>query len=405
LPAEKLNNSQASTTVAVMPRFVAIDGLRTWLAWTVVGTHIIQQALLSGGGPRWIRLDIGGEAVNVFIIISGFVIAHLLIEQKKSYAGYLIPRLMRLFPAFFVSCVFGGLAYWAAFQFGDPQWSIPVHGPGIETLQRFLVANIFAHLTMFHGLIPNSILPSSEYAFNNPGWSVSLEWQFYIIAPFAIRLAKSRIGAVFLVLLVVICAVGYHVFLKDHWDRPSLLIGAAKFFIVGIACRYAAPSLVGRVKFVAAFGLGLGFTFLWIGSLSLAIWMLVYSFILKDVSEVAGVDRLYVRMLQITLESRFALWLADRSYSTYLFHWPLLMFIGTAATNRGVQPGSALALLMLLVIPATLLVQEAVYRFVEVPGRSLGKSWASRFGDRPAVEIMVESVASYRAGVEFQQRN
>ncbi|RYF12287.1 MAG: acyltransferase, partial [Oxalobacteraceae bacterium] len=136
---------------AAMPRFIAIDGLRAWMAWVVVITHIIQQSSSAGGGEAWIKLDIGGEAVNVFIIISGFVITHLLVERPGPYFSYIIPRFMRLFPAFFVACIVGGLVYTVGNRWAAPAWFEPLHGSDYRSLVSYFPIHVVAHITMLHG--------------------------------------------------------------------------------------------------------------------------------------------------------------------------------------------------------------------------------------------------------------
>lgn len=373
-----------------MPRFIAIDGLRAWMAWVVVITHIIQQSSSAGGGEAWIKLDIGGEAVNVFIIISGFVITHLLVERPGPYFSYIIPRFMRLFPAFFVACIVGGLVYTVGNRWAAPAWFEPLHGSDYRSLVSYFPIHVVAHITMLHGLIPNTIVPNSEYVFSPPGWSVSLEWQFYLIAPLAIWLCGSKSRAVWLVVAVVACFAVYHLEFKPLWDRPSILVGAAKFFLIGIACRYAAPSLAGRVTFVAATGLGLGFTVFWMGAPAIAVWMVVFSFILREDRCATGIDRYHIKLMSFFLETRFVQFVAERSYSTYLFHWSVIMVIGTVATSNGWLGGTRLGVLMLLTIPVTFIVQEPVYRFVEVPGRNWGRRWARRFGAKPVAEVAQE---------------
>ena len=36
---------------------------------------------------------------------------------------------------------------------------------------------------MLHGIVPETILPRSSIALLGPAWSISLEWQFYLVAP------------------------------------------------------------------------------------------------------------------------------------------------------------------------------------------------------------------------------
>ena len=50
------------------------------------------------------------------------------------------------------------------------------------------------HLTLLHGVVPEKLLPSSATAFLGPAWSLSLEWQFYLIAPLWFGLAVSNSG-------------------------------------------------------------------------------------------------------------------------------------------------------------------------------------------------------------------
>lgn len=164
--------------------------------------------------------------------------------------------------------------------------------------------------------------------------------------------------------------------LKDYWERPSFLPGAAKFFLIGIGCRFATPAMAQRVQHVAAVGLGVAYTALWLGSPAVAVWLLAFSFLLRAPRTSDWLDRFVVGSMQVCLEGKAIQFLAERSYSTYLLHWPIITMIGTLATRNGVAPGMGLAIIMLASLPLTLLLQEPIYRFVEVPGRNLGRSWS-----------------------------
>jgi peptidoglycan/LPS O-acetylase OafA/YrhL len=378
----------------VMPRFIAVDGLRCWMAWLVVASHIVQQSGLKDEGPTWHALfQAGNIGVQTFIIISGFVITHLLVERPQPYVVYLIPRFMRLFPAYAISCLAGGTVYVIASRWADPAWFTMMHGEEYSSQTHYLVMHMLAHLTMLHGAIPNTILPLSEYVFLAPAWSVSLEWQFYIVAPVVIWFCRRGDRAAYLVIATVFCTELYSHFLGSLWRQPSMLIGSGVYFVIGISCRLWTPRFAGMVRYPAAVGLGFGFLFVYLHLPSLAIWLTVYSFMLKPSNVDGRIEQTYALFVRSLLESRVVGALAERSYSTYLLHIPVIMLIATVAGRRGIPMGAKLACVMMLAFPITLVLQEMVYRFVEIPGRRLGKLWSQSHGGRAILEIPQDSVA------------
>lgn len=106
-----LLSGQASAIGLVhMKKFDAIEGLRGWLAWAVVLSHL---TYISGfklpGLSQPLRM-IALPAVLIFIIVSGFVITHLILEKEEPYPPILLNAL-RGFTRYFWSPV-----YWVSLQ-------------------------------------------------------------------------------------------------------------------------------------------------------------------------------------------------------------------------------------------------------------------------------------------------
>src|SRR5688572_28994913 len=80
-------------------RFPAIEGLRAWLAMAVVASHLIQlSGLYLRNRPGALLYAGGSVAVLVFVIVSGFVITHLVLGKREPYKVYVGRRFFRLFP-------------------------------------------------------------------------------------------------------------------------------------------------------------------------------------------------------------------------------------------------------------------------------------------------------------------
>jgi peptidoglycan/LPS O-acetylase OafA/YrhL len=326
-------------------RFPAIEGLRGWLAWAVVLDH------LAYWSDRWGRLgtvlrELGHPAVLGFICVSGFVICHLILTKPEPYSIYITRRFFRLFPLFAVTCIVGYFAYRLQVQLPDPNFA-----PGfmtdlrriVENTDQYFWAHVMMHTSMLYGVLPQNWLPSSDVAFNMPAWSISLEWQFYLIAPLIVALLVRRPRlAPALVVAVVLLQVLFYRGWFGGYHQPATLPAAATFFAIGIASRWFYPRIEGRLP----------------------------------------------KVFSYALENPIALYLGSRSYSTYLGHFIVLVVCQHVAV-RFLGTAPSFLVLATMVIPATLLFSELLYRTVELPGIRLG----SRLCKRPESPTVLRKVA------------
>lgn len=105
---ESVDNSQSNSPIVSkpkLPRFLLIDALRGIAALAVVGFHFYRGSPLQANlttifpSPISFLLSHGALGVEIFFIISGFVIAHSLSQARITYAFvkiFIIRRLIRL---------------------------------------------------------------------------------------------------------------------------------------------------------------------------------------------------------------------------------------------------------------------------------------------------------------------
>jgi peptidoglycan/LPS O-acetylase OafA/YrhL len=371
-----------------MRKFIAIEGLRGWLAWTVVLSHLAQTSGIgpNGLGPALLRL--GHCAVFTFMIISGFVITHMIAARPEPYGPYLLRRFMRIFPLFAVTCAIGYVTNdihartlsevaWAA----DPDFANTVanYANIAQSNHEFFWAHAIAHLTMLHGVISETLLPYSQYAFNSPAWSLSLEWQFYLIAPFAIMLAARPRIIVWVALAIAALEIAYKFGLLGNFSLPSFLPGAAGYFAVGIASRQILPMIRTTIRqpgpiwalLIVLVPLG------W-AVLPIVIWAVVLTRLVVAPSR-AGTPS-FMRIQQIAMESRIATYFGSRSYSIYLCHLPIIavchaLWLGMFPHAQQIPTFFGVSA---MAVPLTIIAAELLYRGVERPGIALGSRLARR---------------------------
>jgi peptidoglycan/LPS O-acetylase OafA/YrhL len=310
-------------------RLPELDIARAFFAWWVVGCHcVINSGVPWDGGKGLIEKTLlqASWAVNGFLVLSGFVIAKLIIEKGESYGAYITRRFFRLYPTFLVCLL-----------------------PSIFLFQRqplgWFVAALGSHLTLLHGIVPESVSigPVQNECFAAsilpPAWSISLEWQYYLIAPLLVgALWKLRTRWWLLVALVCyapICSKwGY--LLNREWPLQSFLPLKMIYFFLGVCAYRAWPN--------GAAGLTLpGWT----------------------------------APLQ---------WLGKVSYSTYLLHWPVLVLlaIGLKPILERHSSGHQSVILFVCAAPLVIGLSALLYYTIEKTGIGWGRHIISTRGSSTA---------------------
>lgn len=293
-------------------RYLGLDVARAVLAWSVVAVHVAY----ASGVYNHLWTQIGIWAVAGFLTMSGFVIGTLLLNKKERYLTFLFRRCMRLYPAFAV-CL--GIALVLRPLTVAPQSELAL----IEQ-QRFWPL-LASHLAMLHGIWPHPSL--GEYAFLPPAWSISLEWQCYLVAPLLL-LTMLRYRARFIIPLVAVTLTiaGLQIgqLIKTNDGFLPMRLG---FFVLGM---------------------------------TVALYL----------------NRLPTIPIRIQWP-RFLIWLGEISYSTYLIHWPLIRLLGRnlAATWSPLERTLYLAIAS---TPLIMLASFGLYELVEKPGINLGKIICNR---------------------------
>jgi peptidoglycan/LPS O-acetylase OafA/YrhL len=353
-----------------MKHYPQFEVLRGFAAMWVLLSHLL---LVSG-----INIPIlswGGQAVELFVILSGFVITLLCLTKQESYPVYIFRRFVRLYPLFLVALALGML-------------TSHLYGPAIgenpflkEDAQSFLLRaanesryfwqHLLAHLTMLHGAVPDTLLPQTVFTFSGPLWSISLEWQFYLIAPFlivALNWYKQPYWWVFLMCGVIVLL---RVLANRYWPdagAPAFLPLRLEFFALGIFCAIGwerVKTTDWKILLLWMIGLTVLFVkFMHAGTFPILLWLAVYM--------AAALGNRY-RITQLTndwLKIAPAQWIGQRSYGLYVLHMPLVLamtyFVLLPLSQYTGQYGM-FALSLFTVIPLVLVLAAFCYRYIETP--------------------------------------
>lgn len=351
-------------------RLHELEGLRGALSWWVVIGHVAYFYNDAVGD-----LLAPSDAVHAFIILSGFVVTRLLLQRREAYAPFITRRFFRLAPAYLV---FLGLS---ALTLGLQQANLmALGGEGSRYAYRILLMNeardalgphLLAHATMLHGILPEAWLPDSAYTVMGQAWSISVEWQFYLLAPLLVagiaRPGRPRLLAIGLALLLVVLR-----FVPGMPDTPAFLPQVFAFFAVGALCyllwEQRARRAFQQVGLIVTIAMALAATLH--RDLGLFAWSIMFCALI-------GRLPLLTWPLLAVLRSAPMQFLGRSSYSAYLCHMLVIFIVLGPVVALGLERGATVLLTLGLTVPLTIIVAQLSYRFVERPSMNAG-AWIVR---------------------------
>ncbi len=308
-----------------MNRFPALDGIRGIAIVLVMGAH-----------GFYGRLYGGFAGVDLFFVLSGFLITRVLLQDDTTLSGFYIRRAQRLLPALACALVMVGFL-----------WS----GPGFW--------RALAPATLYYANLIASVHPERMGMLLHT-WSLSTEEQFYLIWP---------------VTLLVLCG-------RLRWQMVA---------VAAIGCALLRASL--HVAWPTAFGVFSPLTkidaLLAGGALALAprrpqlrgaAWLFLaalpaFALLMTDKSQfyfVVGAPLISVGALSLICEATAAsnspveralsfgplVWVGRRSYGLYLYHFPIFI-----ATERLRVPHSLSNFAFVTFLRVTLSIAAAYFSF------------------------------------------
>jgi len=329
-------------------------------------------------------------AVDLFMMISGYLMAANAFARNsfepltstRNWFRFWLRRFFRLAPAYYLSLAIaivtssyflGG--YQELQKLNPAKW--PSGGIYDPVKIEYSLENVILHLSFLFGLFP-----SFSFSTFLPDWSLSLEMQFYFVFP-ALWILMSKFGfirtALFIGLAAIIIGFGLSEFV--HYSEPSFILLKLQYFIAGILIfRTLSHSYNDRIRLAlgacAVFLVSLDYRY---GSQLVVLPLLALSMIILGWCEAENRMPLWIRPL---LNSRLTRFASDTSYGVYLFHG---FFISASGLILSSQPELLalpaylrVALMFLFVSTCAYMTAYAVFRWVELPGISFGKSVIQR---------------------------
>jgi len=359
-----------------MKRLECLDGLRGLLAVYVMAGHMVPFVPL----PPMVAtaLSHGGAAVDMFFILSGLVIVGSLEKFAYRPRPFLIARASRILPAYLAVFAVALAVQTLPRGFERMPWiapDSPARDIWAEGWPDTWTAEIAAHITMTHGLFPDAVLPHVWVRFLGSAWSLSTEWQFYVLAlalGCAIGPRPERVAVMTrLLLALALAGLVWRLFGPAAWQfSRAFLPNKAAYFALGMAS-WSVVRNGGRVDRQA--WLVLGATLL-ISAASGTEKLLPPLAWMACLATQMRVRWSGLSVLGALLRARPVQWCGAVSYSLYLVNEPVQKLLGTALAR--LAEGNV-ALFSILWVPLALLLPLAgagvLHRRVEQPGLRWGR--------------------------------
>lgn len=353
-----------------------INGLRAWAVIAVILFHFNVPGF-SGGFV----------GVDVFFVISGYLMTAIVNKGLElgsfSLFAFYAARIRRIVPALLVLCM-------------------ALLAIGYFLLSPLDYKQLATHVVTALGFVSNVKFWSEAGYFDVAShekwllhtWSLSVEWQFYLLFPILLatawRLNPGRRTQLFVLLAGTVLSFAASVVMTEHASNTAfyllparaweMLAGGLVFLLSRQLCFSHAMRLVVEL---AGFAMVILAIVLFDGSTPWPGW--------RSALPVVGAVLVLAARRDRSLWTGYPLaqWLGDRSYSLYLWHWPMVVALAFVQ-----QQGNSLA--TFCGIALTLLLGHISCRWVELPvRRTLGQLSMPKFWAVSALAIGIALLSAF----------
>lgn len=383
------NTIQKKTEIKLDEYSNALDGLRAFAVISVIINHFDKSIMPSGF-----------LGVDVFFVISGFVITSSLINRNEGNAkqfliGFYKRRIKRLLPALlFCICITMLLiSFFSEF-------------PNQSIITGILAIPGFSNIYLYY----NAIDYWGKTAQLNPfthTWSLGVEEQFYMTFPLLFWLTYKRNNRLYslklfntsLIVLSLISISLYIYFSQSH-QMLTYFIMPFRFWEIGLGCLlyinlknkgYYLKKLLDNIPFYLIFFLLIGLQFLsekYIVSSTISVVILTVLIIAK----IKFQEITTKKNILIIFTNPISLYLGKISYSLYLWHWVVIVI---SYWTIGVNRYTLIFQLVLIFILAAF-----SFRFIEKPLRH--SSWRQSFYSKKIIYPLVGIVILFIVQIKFK---
>ena len=341
--------------------FDASMGMRGWAATAVFFAHFHDQAEKYLAPETWTAKfavyfePLAHVAVNLFFIISAFLLYGALMRGKTPILPFVYRRMRRIYPAFLaVFAIYVALSYALPSQSKLPDGLWPQ------------IQHIAANLALLPGVFP--IEPIMTVA-----WTLSYELAFYIFLPIFFTIASiwnRSLGLRVAMLVSLFAAV--HIFAGHHHIAAMFVVGMLIWEFWNITKSKTLPKGCGTLALLCWFG----FTWVYLFSVSGDLGVQLPALANQALLIIAFAPIIYCTMMPNNSATKTFAWrpisyAGNLSYSFYLLHGLCINAFFIVSTNVMGTAAWTSQLFYWFLMSATLLAafaaSAALYLLVERP--------------------------------------
>jgi peptidoglycan/LPS O-acetylase OafA/YrhL len=319
-----------------------MGSLRTLFAIAVVFAHSYGYVFVGGR-----------NAVQLFYMISGFLISYVIVE-KKAYStikSFYINRYLRLYPIYIVVAALTFIAFLiAAFVLNKNVEFFNIYYTAPFSANALLIfSNISLFLqdwVMFAGVEHNQLVFATNFSKSDivlakgllvpQAWTLGVELSFYLIAPFILPKRKILATLLFLSIALRIYLIYIGLGRQDPWTYRFFPTELALFLLGAISHQVILPfyrNVFSTENIEKYSTLSTYFLIL----ITLVFWLIPINELIKS----AALFAIFLVLMPLTFlfqsKRDWDKWVGDLSYPIYICHMLVIYVIGFIMGKLGIE--------------------------------------------------------------------